>query len=85
MIPAPALPRRFRASVGFGEIGQLLVAQELAIGVGRFLGFAELFETLAARDIGFRDPGQELLVADINALEIGVRLRPLPAFGGDLA
>jgi hypothetical protein len=69
----------------FVEIGQLFVTQELAISIGRFLDLAELFETFAAGDIGFGDPGQELLVADVNALEISICLRPLATFGGDLA
>src|SRR6476620_240384 len=69
----------------FVEIGQFFVTQELAISIGRFLDLPELFETLAAADIGFGDPRQKLLVADINALEISVCLRPLATFRGDLA
>ena len=70
---------------GFGEIGQLFVPQYFAISVRRFLGLTQFFETLAACDISLRHPGQELLITDIDALEIGVRFRPLAAFGGDLA
>ena len=62
-----------------------MVAQQFAISVGRFLRFAEFLEALAAGDISFRDPGQEFLVADVDALEIGVRLRPSAALGGNLA